>query len=57
MNDPKLKLTRNSQPTKMDTAPFGSECFVVAGDITEVYTQYSHDEEHPDWQLIQTKNS
>lgn len=45
-------LTRYSEPTKQDTATFGTKCIVTIGkDLVRTYTQCSSDEEHPDWQL------
>jgi hypothetical protein len=46
-------IFRYSAPTKMDTAAHGTKCFVVVGDIKQVYTQCSHDEEDPRWELTE----
>lgn len=51
MNDPQ-KIFRHGEPTKMDTAPFGSKCITMVGkDTARTYTQCSTDEENPVWEL------
>ena len=47
------QITRHSMPTKLDHAPFGSECKVpVVGDEYELWVQYSRTEEDPKWELM-----
>ncbi len=45
-------MVRHSEPTKLDTAPYGTECKVLHGDKYDVYKQYNNDEEDPRWELI-----
>jgi hypothetical protein len=51
MDQETMTLHRFSAPTKMDTAPYGAQCTVIIGYVTYIYTQCSHDEEDPRWEL------
>lgn len=46
-------IIRYGPPSKMDHAPFGVLCKVKnSSDKVEIYKQISHDEENPNWILI-----
>lgn len=49
-------ITRHSMPSKLDTAPKDSKCFVIDKDskIFETYTQVSSNEDDPRWELTNT---
>jgi hypothetical protein len=53
----KETIVRYAPPTKYDEAPFGTHCKVIheLSDTYDLYIQYSHDEEHPKWELMQTE--
>lgn len=46
-----LVLTRTSEPTKQDVAPFGSMCIVINGFVKTTYVQLSKDENDPRWEM------
>lgn len=46
-----LVLTRTSEPTKQDVAPFGSTCKLISGFIKTTYVQLSKDENDPRWEM------
>lgn len=53
-NNP-LKIYRHGEPSKMDTAPHGTECWVYTTNEPEfysVYQQASSNEESPNWIFI-----
>lgn len=45
-------MIRHGEPSKLDTAPYGTECKVIRGNTYDVYKQYNTDEEDPHWELI-----
>jgi hypothetical protein len=46
-------IVRHSAPSKLDTAPFETECLVfLDGHVWDVYVQYSNDEEDPRWEYM-----
>lgn len=51
MDEP-LQLTRYSQPTKMDVAPYMSICRVSTKEGIEIYVQRSSDDMDPKWEYI-----
>lgn len=46
------RIFRHGPPSKLDTAPFGTECVCLIEKL--LYMQYSHDEESPNWVLVGT---
>lgn len=46
-------IIRHSAPSKLDQAPFGTECHVfILGDEYDLYVQYSNDPENPHWEYM-----
>jgi hypothetical protein len=41
MDDYSIRITRHSEPTQQDDAPFKSECVVRSGELFDVYVQMS----------------
>jgi hypothetical protein len=49
-------IIRHSAPSKLDQAPFSTECLVfLDGHVWDVYVQYSNDEEDPRWEYMGRK--
>lgn len=47
------QIIRHSAPSKLDHAPFGTECIVpLLGDEYDLYVQYSSEEDNPRWELM-----
>jgi len=54
------RIFRYGAPGKLDTAPFGTECYVAQVNKPneyEVYKQYSTNEEDPNWIFVEYKIS
>jgi hypothetical protein len=47
-------ITRWGIPNKFDQYPFGTPCKVVNATKFDLYVQFSHDANNPDWQLMGT---
>lgn len=50
-------ITRSGVPNKYDQYPFGTPCKVIHGEKFDLYIQFSHNEEAPDWQLMGSYDS
>lgn len=51
-------VTRFGEPSKMDTAKFGTMCRVSSNpESFDIYLQISHDEESPNWTYMGTYSS
>lgn len=51
-------VTRFGEPTKMDTARYGTICRVSSSpESFDIYLQISHDEENPTWMSMGTYSS
>jgi hypothetical protein len=51
-------IIRHSAPSKLDHAPFGTECHVDIGEGEyQLYIQYSKDEENPQWEFMGIKKT
>jgi hypothetical protein len=50
----KITLVRYGKPTQLDTASYGSECFVRyhGEEDYDLYVQTSKDSDNPNWDLI-----
>ncbi len=50
----KMTIVRHGQPSKMDTAEYGSQCIVRQHDEDSytLYVQVSKKEEEPHWELV-----
>lgn len=47
-------IVRHGPPSNIDTAPYGTLCKVAnSTNKVEIYKQMSHDEELPNWVLIE----
>ena len=47
-------ISRFSAPNKYDQYPFGTRCKVIKSDRFDLYIQFSHDENLPDWHMMGT---
>lgn len=46
-------IIRSSAPSKLDQAPFQTECLIyLDGHVWDVYVQYSKNEEFPNWEYM-----
>lgn len=52
MNITLTRISRTSEPSKLDTASLGTVCKVSNANGIEFYIQTSHNEENPIWILI-----
>lgn len=58
MKESSLKIYRHGEPSKLDTAPQGTECWVIIShdpNMYSIYQQVSSNEENPNWVYIGIK--
>ena len=47
-----IRIIRFGEPSKLDHAPYGTECKVTRSKEFDIYIQMSQNEENPNWMFI-----